>query len=180
MNLVKLKFTALVLAAFACSISTAAAGTILGSAENFAVLGASAVTNTGSTTIQGDLGLWPGDLITGLGSISITGSVHDTDAVAQQAQVDSAAAYNFFAAQPSSPFSNLSAYDLGSVGVLQPGVYRFDSSAQLTGLLTLDAAGDPDAFFIFQIGTSLTTASNSVLDVINGGPNARVFFQVGS
>lgn len=180
MNPIKLKLAALVFVGFGASISSAAASTILGSAANFAVLGGSTVTNTGSTTIHGDLGLWPGTSITGLDSISITGSVHDADEVARQAQADAVTAYNFFAEQISAPFSNLSGYDLGTVGVLRPGIYRFDSSAHLTGLLTLDAAGDPNASFVFQIGSSLTTASHAVLDVINGGPGAGVFFQVGS
>ena len=130
--------------------------------------------------INGDLGLSPGASITGLGSIDITGTVHNTDSVAQQAQFDALAAYNFLAAQSSAKSVNLSGQDLGSVGVLLPGVYRFDSDAYLTGNLVLDAMNDPGALFVFQIGTALTTASSAVLDLINGGTDASVFFQVGS
>ncbi len=164
-------------AALLCGVPTLSAQTALGSAQPFGVLGASAVTNTGPTTIVGDLGVSPGSALTTTNGLIITGGTHVADAVARQAQVDATNAYNTFAALPFT--SNLTGMDLGGM-TLTPGVYFFASSAQLTGNLFLNFLGNADSRFVFQIGSTLTTASASSITGIDGlfGPN--VFFQVGS
>ena len=152
---------------------------ILGTAESFAVLGASTVTNTGPTIISGNLGVSPGAAVTGFppGVVVPPGTIHAADAVALQAQSDVTIAYNDLAGRASN--FNLTGQDLGGL-TLVPGVYTFSSSAQLTGTLTLDAQGDPNAEFIFQIGSAITTATNSSVELINGADSCNVYWQVGS
>jgi type VI secretion system secreted protein VgrG len=167
----------LVSAALLGAPTLGAAQTILGSAQHFAVLGASTVTNTGPTTIQGDLGVYPGTAMTGVGSITLIGTAHYGDAVAGQAQHDARGAFNAFAAMPFT--SDLSGQNLGGM-MLTPGVYFFSSSAQLTGMLALNFLGNATSNFVFQIGSALTTASGASVTVVNGAGGGNVFWQVGS
>jgi type VI secretion system secreted protein VgrG len=156
----------------------------LGTAGNFAVLAGSTVTNTGPSVINGgDVGVSPGSAITGFlpGIVTPPYTTHAGDAVALQAQSDLTTAYN--AAAGLAPTQDLTGDDLGGF-TLTPGVYFFSSSAQLTGTLTLNDEGDPNAQFVFQIGSTLTTASNSSVVTINDDgslmPGCDVFWQVGS
>jgi len=176
------------IAAAAIILFTATPGSaqILGTAGNYGVLGSSTVTNTGNTVITGDLGVSPGTAITGFSAIDggpglFSGADNQGNAAAAQAQADAAKAYTSLAAL--SYTADLSGVNLGGL-TLTPGVYFFNSSAQLTGTLTLDAENDPHALFVFQIGSTLTTASDSVVNVINAnpasGPDSGLYWLVGS
>lgn len=148
----------------------------LGTADSFAVLGGSTVTNTGPSVISGDLGVSPGTAVTGFPPGTVTnGTIHAADAVAAQAQADTTIAYDDAAGR--SPTATITA-DLGGQ-TLVPGVYR-GSSLGLTGTLTLDAQGDQGAVFIFQAASTLITASGSRVALINGAQACNVFWQVGS
>ena len=169
-------FATLLSAAAAMASPGAQTAPGLGSAASFAVLGGQTVTNTGPTTIFGDLGVSPGSAITGFPPGSVTGgATHAADAVALQAQSDVTTAYNALTSEPCTG-TNVAL----SGATLTPGVYCYTSSAQLTGALTLDAQGNAAAVFIFKTVSELTTASNSSVSVINGGTACNVFWQVGS
>ncbi len=149
----------------------------------FAVLGYSAVANTGSTVVSGgDVGSSPTPSITGFGTGAgtVTPPATIDNADAANAQIDLTAAYDY-AVGLSPVTENLTGKDLGNLGAsLTPGVYFFSAAAALTGTLTLDAQNNPDAVFIFQIGSTLTTASSSQVVLINGAQPQNVFWQVGS
>lgn len=148
----------------------------LGTAHSFAVLAGAGITNTGPTTVTGDLGTFPTTTMTGTASLTVHGTNHAGDAVTQGAKTDLVTAYNTAAGEgPTSPI----AADLGG-RTLKPGVYNSASSIGLTGTLTLDAGGNPDAAFVFQAGSTLTTASASQVKLVNGAQACNVYWQVGS
>jgi type VI secretion system secreted protein VgrG len=157
----------------------------LGTAQNFTIVSSQGVTNSGSSTISGNIALSPLTTITGFtfssppGAGVVTGTVHYNDAQAQQAQTDALSAFNALAGL--APSANLTGTDLGGL-TLTPGVYVFDSSASLTGSLTLATGTNPDAVFVFQIGSTLTTAvgSSILLTGAGIGTDPNVFWQVGS
>jgi hypothetical protein len=149
----------------------------LGSAQAFAVLGASTVTSAGATTVTGDLGVSPGTAVTGFPPGILTGTLHAGDAVALQAQADVTVAYLACAAAVVT--TTLTGQDLGGQ-TLTPGVYFFAASAPLNGVVTLDAQGNPNAVFIFQMGSTLLPAINASVNLINGAQAGNVFWQVGS
>jgi uncharacterized protein with beta-barrel porin domain len=151
----------------------------LGTAANFAVLAGSTVTNTGATVLQGSLGVSPGNAVTGFppGMVIAPGGIFVGDATAVQAQIDLAIGYNQAASRPAT--ADLTGQNLGGL-TLTPGVYNFTTIAQLNGVLTLNALGNPNAVFIFNIGSTLTTASASIVNMIGGGLGSNVYWRVGS
>lgn len=164
---------------FAMGSTSRAQAPPLGTVSGFAVLGGSTVTNTGTSIITGDLGVSPGNAVTGFppGIVVPPGTIHAGDATASQAQNDLATAYLNLAGRPST--SDLTGQNLAGL-VLIPGVYNFNSAAQLSGLLTLNGLNNPNSVFIFNIGSSLTTGSASVVSLINGAQGGNVFWRVGS
>ncbi len=150
----------------------------LGAAASFVGLAGSTFTNTGSGVYYGNVGVSPGDEVIGFPPGEVrNGAIHAADGIALQAQIDALTAYNNLAGRLCN--SDLTDQDLGGM-TLQPGVYCFDTSAQLTGDLVLDALGDANAVWVFQIGSTLTTASGASVDIINDGQALNVFWQVGS
>jgi hypothetical protein len=152
----------------------------LGAAGNFAVLGASTVTNTGPTVVTGDVGLSPGTSITGFPPGIVIGTIHQTDTAAANAKADATTAFNALAAQ-SCDFGPFAPTDLAGQTLI-PGVYCYSSSVQVSagGVLTLDGQGNANAVWVFKIGSTLTTVSGASVVLVNGAQSCNTFWQVGS
>jgi hypothetical protein len=153
---------------------------VLGTSGNFSVLAGSTVTNTGNTVVIGNVGVFSGTAVSGFPPGIVTGGViHAGDAVAGTAQGDLTAAYVDAAGRAFVPFN--AGGDIGGQTIL-PGVYRsLSSSLAITGTVTLNGNGNPNAVFIFQIASTLTTApGNSIVNLIGGAQASNVFWQVGS
>ena len=168
------------IALFIASQSAAAAPAPvgLGTAGSFAVLAGTTVTNTGPSSISGDLGVSPGSAVTGFppGIVS-NGTIHSADGVAAGAQSDLTTAYNDAAGR--SPTANVPGF-IGAGQTLTPGVYKASSSLDVGGSLILDAGGDPNAVFIFQAPSTLITDSASSVILTGDAQACNVFWQVGS
>lgn len=168
---------AVIMAFVVTPVAAQASPVDLATVNPFVVLGGQTVTNTGPSVLNGDLGVAPGTALPGFGPSVINGVVHANDAVAAQAQSDLTNAFNVAAGQPVAPADDLTGKDLGGM-TLVAGAYRYTTSAQLTGTLTLDAQGDPNAQFVFLVGTQLTTASASAVALINGASPCNVYWKV--
>jgi hypothetical protein len=172
--------TVAILLTFGGSLALAATIVNLGTATPFAVLAGTSVTNTGPSTVSGDLGVDPGSSITGFppGIVEPPSTTYAADSVALGAQNDLTTAYNQAAGEgpPTSETADLTGL------TLDPGVYQTtsDGALSLTGALTLDAHGDTSAVFIFQTGSSLTTGTSSTVVLTGGASACNVFWQVGS
>jgi ice-binding like protein/Big-like domain-containing protein len=165
---------------FTTGSATGLATVPLGAAANFAILAAAAVTNTATpTAITGDIGLWPGTSMTGFPPGTVNGAIHVNDTTAQAGEAALAVAYN-------DARGRVGAFTpaVGNVGglVFTPGLYRSGTSTAISGggNLTLDAQGDPNAVFIFQIASTLTTSSGFGVTLVGGAKASHIFWQVGS
>jgi hypothetical protein len=150
----------------------------LGAAESFSLLASATVTCTNSSTVSGDVGVSPGIAITGFdASCTLSGNLHAQDATAAAAHADLLVAFDELGAAECE--TDLTGVELGGL-TLAPGVYCFDTTAGVTGGLTLDAGQDPSAAWIFQVGSAITTAPGSTVTMAGGGDGCDVFWRVGS
>ncbi|MFI6232379.1 ice-binding family protein [Micromonospora sp. NPDC050784] len=149
----------------------------LGTAESFAVLAGTTVTNTGLSVVTGDLGVSPGTAVTGFPPGQLNGVIHSNDGPAAQAQSDLTIAYNDAVSRTT---TDIVATELGGT-TKTPGVYgSAGGTFTLAGDLILDAEGDPNAVFIFKTVSTLVTGALSTVNLINGAQSCNVFWQVGS
>ncbi|HWD95596.1 MAG TPA: ice-binding family protein [Acidimicrobiales bacterium] len=162
---------------FASGPAFAATAINLGGATPYAVVAGTTITNTGGTVITGNIGLSPGTSITGFPPGLVSGTTGAANATSLAAQTSATAAYGVAAG--ATPFTTVAAGTIGGT-TLSPGVYTSASAMQLTGPVTLDAGGDASAVFIFQAGSTLTTASGASVVLEGGAQACNVFWQVGS
>src|SRR5579864_9505254 len=164
---------------FAFSLTAASqAPVVLGSAANFTVLAGSTVTSTGNSQVTGDLGVSPGTAVTGFPPGTVIGTIHAGDPAAAQAIADLTTAIGDASGRSVGPVSVA-----GNIGgrTLAPGLYKSTSSLAISsGNLTLDAQGDANAVFIFQIASSLTTTAGLQVILAGGAQASNIFWQVGS
>ena len=160
------------------SFTTGEKPIVLASAGAFAVLAGSTVTNTGQTTVNGDLGVYSGSAAPGFPPGVINGSQHLADGASGQAELDLTIAYNDAAGRSTAPISRIG--NLGGL-TLTPGLYKSSSGMEITsGDLTLDARGDANAVFIFQIAETLITTAARQVFLIGGAKATNVYWQVGT
>jgi hypothetical protein len=153
----------------------------LASAANFAVLAGSGITIAApvhSTFITGDIGSFPTTSITGLGNLVLDGTNHGGDGITQQAKTDLNTAYTEASGRAVDVIFP-AIHDIGGQ-IFTSGIYQAPSSLAVTGLLTLDALGDPNAIWIFLISSTLTTASSSAVELVNGAKSGHVYWLVGT
>jgi len=178
MYLPRLLACATLILALALPQVTAQTAIDLGSASSFAVVAGTSIISTGTTLINGDLGVSPGATVTETPAMTVSGARNINDSIASNAQLALTAAYNDAAGQ--TPTLSLgAAYDLGGA-TWTPGVYNSTGTFAITGILTLNAQSNPNAVWIFQAGSTLTAAVSSQIQFINGGSANNVFWQVGS
>lgn len=148
----------------------------LGNASGFTVLAASTITNTGATVVTGDLGLYAGTSVTGFPPGSVIGTQHITDAAAQNAQTAANSAYTGF--NGLTPTGSVGA-DIGGT-TITPGIYTVSSSLGITGTVTLNGGGNPNAVFVFLIPSTFIPATSAVVSLTNGAQAGNVYWIVGS
>ena len=153
-------------------------GVALGSAAGFAVLAGATVTNTGATTVTGDVGVSPGSAVTGFPPGTVIGTIHVADVAAAAGIADLTTAYNDAAGRTLCPVSV--AGNLGGQ-TLTPGLYKSTSGLEITsGDLTLNAQGNANGVFIFQIASTLTTTAGRQVILAGGARASNVLWQVGA
>ncbi|MHA7289682.1 ice-binding family protein [Arthrobacter sp. MDT3-24] len=160
-------------AAQALTVDTTIALVGLGAAGTYSVLAGTMVTSVGVSVVSGDLGVSPGTAVVGFPPGMVNGSIR-TGGQAAQAQADLLVAYNNAGARV--PTASFAGDNNGRT--FTPGVHHTSAAFALTGTMTLDGQGDPNAVFIFQVGAALNTAATSRINLINGAKSQHVFWQV--